>query len=421
MVAVLLLGVSSEGGEKISGLAREDAQVFSSQTRDDFDLFTGRGVSLGGILFPHFHASGVFGGTTADSVERLAMGHHDPQATSTLTTLEPGLSLRAGDALHGFATYSATTDADGHLDGEWEEAFLKLPQLPGGFEIRGGRFLNRFGFQNSVHSHSWDFANQNLLNGRHLQEGEVITDGGEITWNLPEPFRAALSFSYGKAPDHDEGDHGHAEEEFEFEGEGARFIDDFYSAHFVSHHDYNDFHQHRFTASAAWGDNEFGRTTQIYGIGYEYQWRENGYEPGGRYFRWRTEVAYRRCGAVSGELHHENEHHHEGEDEPHEDEEHHDENGGRRTNLDEFGLYTMMAYGFNDNLEVGLRIGWISGIDESGLDDRFRISPNLTAALNPERTIFLRLQYDYDHSSDFGSEHSAWAQIGLNWGGAEVR
>ena len=380
--------------------------------------WTGEGVSLGGILFPHIHALGAFGGSTASEIDSLAVGHHDPQANATLQTLEPALSLRAGDYLEGFATYTIFSDPDGRLDeGELEEAFLKLRNLPGGFEIRGGRYFNRFGFQNNIHSHAWDFVNQNLLNGRILQEGEFITDGGEVTWNLPTSFDSALSFSYGVAPDHEE--EGHGEEESIFEGEGARFIDEIYSAHYLASYNYDDFNQHRVTLSGAWGDNEFGRTTQLYGIGYEYQWRENGLIPGGSYFRWRNELAYRTFGAV-GEGEEEEEEHHEGEEEE-EEEEHGHGGDGPRADLDDIGLYTMLAYGFNDRVEAGLRFDYVSGISDAGLDERFRVSPNLTFSLNAQRTLFLRLQYDYDNSNDFGSEHSAWAQIGFNWGGPEVR
>ena len=45
----------------------------------------------------------------------------------------------------------------------------------------------------------------------------------------------------------------------------------------------------------------------------------------------------------------------------------------------------------------------------------------MTYFLNNQRTMYLRGQYNYDHSNDFGSEHSVWGQIGLNWGGPEVR
>lgn len=406
VVTAIFFGQLGAYAEETMGL--EDNDVV------EVNLFTGEGVSLGGVLFPHIHASGVTGVSTAGEISRLANGHHDPQTDVTLQTLEVGASLRLGDYVEGFGVYSAYTDADGDMDGELEEAFLKLVKLPGGFELRGGRFLNRFGFQAGTHNHSWDFVNQTLMNGRLLHEGELTTDGGEVTWNLPTPFRSALSFSVGEIKRHDhDHDHHHAE----FEADGALFSDTFFTFNYLAQLDYNDFHQNRLTLSMAWGDNAFDRSTQIYGIGYEYLWRANGYEAGGAYFRLRNELAYRRFGAMSGEhAHHdahEEEHHHGHDD-------HHDAHVMRKK-LDDIGFYTSAHYGFNEHVEAGVRVGYVSAIEEAGLDERWRVSPNMTYSLNAQRTLYARVQYDFDYSSDFGDDHSVWFQIGFNWGGPEVR
>lgn len=413
-VGVLAVGSSHAGVDfTLEGTAEPLTPV------ESVDWLTGDGVSLGGILFPHFSVQGAFGGTTARSVESLAMSHHDPQANATLQTLEFGVSLRLNEYVEGFANYAAFTDADGSIDGEFEEAFLKFVNLPGGFELRGGKFLNRFGFQNALHSHAWDFVNEMLPNGRFLQEGELTTIGGEITWNMPTPFQSALGFSVGVTPDddHDHG-HGHGHHHAEFDGHDADFDRTLFGVNYLAHYDYNDFHQNRFTLSAAWGKNETGRTTQIYGVGYEYQWRENGYEPGGSYLRWRNEFFYRRVSLIADD--HDDDHHDHGHGHGHgHHDDHHDEVEMGKFN--EYGLYTALNYGFNDHLETGLRFDYISGISDMDLDRRFRVSPNVTVSLNAQRTLYARLQYDYDNSSDFGSEHSVWFQVGLNWGGPEVR
>jgi hypothetical protein len=107
-------------------------------------------------------------------------------------------------------------------------------------------------------------------------------------------------------------------------------------------------------------------------------------------------------------------------EEPEEEAEHHEERPHGRS-FDEFGMYSTIAYGLDCGLEFGLRGGFISGVAAAGLDERFRISPVTTWYVNPNRTLFLRAQYNYDHSNDFGDEHSVFAQVGFNWGGAEVR
>lgn len=367
--------------------------------------FTGENVSfLDGVLTPSLHAVGAFGGSTADP-EQMANGHHDPQQDATLQSLEAGLSLRAGQ-LQGFAVYSASTDADGVLDGALEEGFLKGVELPLGLEVRGGQFLNRFGFQNAVHNHGWFFVDQNLVNGRFLNEGELTTIGGEVAWNLPTPARvpSVLSVSYGGLPRHHhdhEHAHGEEEEEHHFEAEGANFDNWVTSAQWLTKYDVNDFHQFTGILSGAWGENAFARTSQVYGIGLEYLWRENGYEPGGRHLRLRNEVMLRRIDAVA--------------------EHHDDDEEATAGTFDEAGLSSMVGYGITSQLEALLRCDWVSGIREMELEDRWRISPAATWYFDSRRTSLLRLQYNYDFSDTFDEEHSVWAQLQLSWGGAEVR
>ncbi len=370
---------------------------------------------ISGFLFPHFHAIGAFGGSTADPDE-LAVGDHDPNNNATLQTLEPGMSLRAG-MLQGFAVGSATTDAGGDFSIVLEEGFLKLIDLPLDFELRGGQYLNRFGFQNAVHNHSWMFVDQNLVNGRFLNEGELLSQGGEISWNVPLPMMQAsvISVSVGGLPSHSHRENKHAYgEEAEFEAEGGNFTNTLAGANWATQYDINDMKRLSGTFSGAWGDNGFGRSTQVYGAGFEYLWRENGYGPGGNSLRWRTEAMYRHIGAVSGSLHGEEEHHEEGEED-------HEDVAGHRASLDEFGIYTMLVFGMDDRIETGVRSGFVSGISEMGLDERFRASPMFTWFVNEQRTVQARLQYNWDHANDWGSEHSVWFQIGFNWGGGEVR
>ena len=395
-----------------------DAKAAATTTAPEVNWLTGEGVSLGGVLFPHVHFQSVYGGTTADDVEHFGAGHHDPVSDGwTIQGFEFGASLRATEWFEAFGTYHLFQDAETNdWDGEFEEWFGKIKNLPGGFELRGGRYLNRFGLHNHVHLHGWDFVDNNLVNGRFLGDDGLYTIGGELTWKLPVSWTSLLSVSVGAAPEHE---HEHGEEEHDheaaFEGEGALFTDTFVTANWTNQWDYNDFHQFRFGASGAWGDNEYGKTSQVYGMHVEYLWRQNGYEAGGRYFRWRTEAMLRAFDALAEA--HEHEEEHGGHEEEHEHEHEAPESGS----FDEFGLYTAFAYGLDCGLEFGLRAEFVSGIAEAGLDERFRVSPAVTYYFNESRTLYLRGQYNYDHSSDFGDEHSVWAQVGFNWGGPHVR
>ena len=384
------------------------------------DWLTGDGVSLGGVLFPHFHFHSAFGSVSGDELPEV--GHHDPRMDGwTIQGFEFGLSARVNEYLEGYGTYHLFYDREsGQWDDHFEEWFAKIKGLPGGFELRGGRYLNRFGFHNSTHLHGWDFADTNLVNGRFLGDDGLYAIGGEASWKLPVKWTSMLSVSVGVPPDREE--HEHAEEEGgepDFEAAGAVFDDIFVVANWTNGFDYNDFHQFRGGLSGAWGENLWGRTSQVYGAHFEYQWRQNGYEPGGRYLRWRTEAMIRSFDALMGHLPGE-----EGEPDEEHGEEHHDDDHEahpRGGSLDDFGISTSLIHGLGNGFELGLRGDFVSGLSRAGLDKRFRISPAVTYYFNESRSVFLRAQYNWDHSSDFGSAHGVWGQIGINWGGPEVR
>lgn len=421
------------------------------------DWLTGLDVSLGGVLFPHLHVDTAFGTSTTDQ-QNLQLGHHDPSKNGfTWQNIEFGLSGRFNEYFEAFGTYAAVVDSEGHWEGIYEEWFAKLQNLKAGalgeFELRGGRIYNRFGIQNTYHPHGFDWADQYLVNARVLGEDSLTIIGADVTWKLPVSWTSQLDVAVGVAPDpHDHHHHGSREiEGARFEAEGAAFDDVMTVANWTNIYNYNDFHQYRAGISGAWGDNQYGRGTQIYGAHFEYQWRQNGFEPGGRYFRWRTEVMWRRWGAQGGVLeghdhHDEHEHqdehdhdehhgevahHDEHDDHDEHEEEHHDEHedhdddhdaeAADRANFRDFGFYTSLLYGFNSRFEAGLRAEYVSGDRAAGLDDRFRLSPGLTYYINDARTVRFRVQYNYDHSNEFGSDHSVWGQVSFNWGGPEVR
>ena len=365
---------------------------------------TGDGVSLGGILFPHLHVQGVYGGSSGDEGS-LAVAHHDPASKGFTLNLEGGFSLRAGEHIEGFTTYALRWDDEERTwEHEFEEWFLKLKDLPGGFDLRGGQYLNRFGLQNTYHNHGWDFVDQNLVSGRFLGEEGMATQGGEVTWKLPfesMTFTSLLSVSVGKAVTHDEEEE--AVEEGSgprFDAEGAGFTDTLVVVNWTNLYRLNDFHSLRAGVSFAHGENAWGRNSSIYGGHAEYQWRANGLEKGGNYFRWRTELMVRDLQAVEAE-------------------------SKRNGSLSEWGASSALVYGLATAsvgvFESGLRFDYVQGIDEADLDQRWRLSPALTWYPSESRNLSLRLQYNLDHTDSEGTSHGVWAQIGVNWGGGEIR
>ncbi|HMO49701.1 MAG TPA: hypothetical protein PKE26_02630 [Kiritimatiellia bacterium] len=375
-----------------------------------------------GPLSPSLHALGAIGNTSGDA-ESLAIGHHDPsREDGSVQALELGLSLRL-DWLEGFAVHALSYGADEEWENEWEEAFLKVKDLPGGFEVRGGRMLARYGKLNAQHPHAWNFVDTPLPLGRFLGEHGLLFDGGDLTWlKLDVDMTVGLTLGYGKIVEHD---HAHHHEDDDHAAHDDDH-DDHHHAEAIAYHDgvgygrlfaqlrRDDFHTVEAGLSLALGDEEAGRRMMVYGIDVTYAWRENGLQPGGRAFTWTTELLYRDV--ESGHTdEHADDHDHDKAD--HAD--HHDDKalpGGG-----EFGLYSEVVYTLNRTLDLGTRVGYVQGKHELGTEKHFRISPAVTAYLDPYRRTSLRAQYNYDDFAGGVDEHTIWLQLALSWGGPEVR
>jgi len=75
--------------------------------------------------------------------------------------------------------YGAGLQGEDEWEAAPEEALLHY-HINENIAIGGGQFLNHFGWQAHKHVHQWDYINQNLLSSRMLNEGELITRGGEL-------------------------------------------------------------------------------------------------------------------------------------------------------------------------------------------------------------------------------------------------
>jgi hypothetical protein len=408
---------------------------------EPLDLPDGSDFNLGDILFPGLHLTLAAGGSSEDA-DALALGAHDPNRDGfTLQGLELDLSLRLNEYVEGFTAWNMSWGGDAEeWTEEFEEAFGKLTNLPGGFEVRGGRMLNRFGKRNALHLHSWNTVDQALVNARFLGGEGLATEGADLTWYLPTRFTTALTVSYGEARAHDHGhgeeEHGedHDEHEHGQDAEEIGFEDEFISGNLLVKANYDDFNQFAFGGSIAGGDNGLGDDTMIYGVNFSYTWRENGLEPGGRHWTWNTELMLREVDASAEHGHeHEGEHEDEHEDDRegeadqydedehgHSDEEVHEDEADFFGD-EEFGLYTELIYGPREWLDVGLRVGYVAGLEAIGLDERFRVSPLATIYLSKQKNLQLRFQYNYDDREFDGDAHSAWAQLQYSFGAPEVR
>ena len=66
-----------------------------------------------------------------------------------------------------------------------EEAYFTTTSLPGGLQIKGGRFLSDIGYINSQHPHEWDFVDRPLVNEHLFGNHGIQETGVQLNWLLP--------------------------------------------------------------------------------------------------------------------------------------------------------------------------------------------------------------------------------------------
>ena len=367
---------------------------------------------------PTFHFNGVMGDTSADAFRNVGGHAHDPNDSFAVQGFEPGLNLRVDDWLAGFTNVNVFTTSDHEIDWELEEAFLKLPNLPGGFEARGGRMFNRIGLQNNQHLHAWNLVNSNLTTSQFLGEEGLLTEGFELTWrrNFDQGF-FALSTNFGNASshDHDDDEEDHDGDHDDHEGHSHSSEDAFMEDNVITTraffgYNQTDFHQHRFGLNTAYGDNGYGRDTSMHSLDYVYTWRENGLEPGGRQLSLGAEFFYRDVEW-------------QGEEAPF------DRGSSSQNTWMAFANYRFhpqwiadLRYENQNGAHGGgeMHMGELEYAFES--DSRERVSLALTREFRHTDLAIstIRLQYSHDNFEE-GSADSIWLQFGFDFGGPEVR
>lgn len=388
---------------------------------DRVDWLSGEGVDLGGVLVPTLYLDAAGGllepGAAAGD---LASSGHDPLNEWGIQAIELHLDFEFSDTLRGLVSGFGHQGADHLWEAELEEAKL-LWRAGERLTVGGGQFLNRFGFQSDLHLHDWFFVNQNLANGRLLNEGELITQGGRLVMHLPKG--GSLDFGFGGLRTHSHrhahGGHGHGEEEEHHHDEHGHGDHDDHEHDHRGEHGHEPFEfdkagfrgwiasaDYRFrlpfddsvtgSLSLALGENGFGRGTGVYGAGFRKVWNGHDHGHGGPDFcsgavMLQSELIGRKADARLED--------------------------GDPIDFDDYGFSNSIHYGISDAATVSLRHDWISDVEIAGIDDRHRLSAAFTAYLDKSQRVRARLQYDHIRDPDLGSEHAAWLQIQLQWGG----
>jgi hypothetical protein len=366
------------------------------------------------------------GTSTAEDVERLQPGSHDPKLRGfTVQNVEAIFQGAVDPYFRAQAALIFQIDSSGESAFELEEAYLETTALPANLQLRGGQFFSEFGRLNPTHPHSWSFVDQSLVNARFLGGDGLRNPGARLSWLMPTPFYSEFFVSIQNSQ-------GETASSFRNENEGEplfgrppevgrvkTFSDLLLVPRYAASFDLTESQTLLFGASAAYGPNSAGgdTDTQIYGMDVFWKWRPENHNAGFPFVSWQTEAMLRRyqVGQFSedadgnglldlGEL---------------------DLNGDAiantlpRETFTDYGVYSQVVYGFRKGWTTGVRYDYVTRKDlaeyelvygpDPARDRRWRLSPNLT--WYPTEFSKVRLQYNLDHRQHVGKDHSVWLQF----------
>lgn len=374
------------------------------------------------LSFDGLFSAGV---STADDVEALQPGGHDPnQRGFTVQNFETIFEGMADPYFRGQAAIIYQIDAEGESFLEVEEGYLETLSLPGNLQFKAGQYLSEFGRLNQTHPHTWDFADQPLVLGRLLGGDGMRNVGARLSWLTPTPFYSELYLSAQNS---------HGETAFSFrngndgeplfgrlvdQGAVRSFNDLLLVPRYTASFDLTEAQTLVAGVSAAFGPNSTGRDaeTQIYGADLFWKWKAPDHTKGFPFVSWQTEALARRyeAGAFDWDLN--------GDGILDPDEQDNDSDGVAdfvpRETLNDWGVYSQLVYGCRPGWTLGLRGDYMAGETADyermyGVDleraDRWRVSPNVT--WYPTEFSKLRLQYNYDDRDRIDTDQSLWVQF----------
>src|SRR5438045_1456371 len=273
---------------------------------------TGAGASLtqpitigGGKNYMNISLDGLFAlaYSSARDLDRIEVGDHDPQQRGfNARNIELAFDGAVDPYFEGFANIVFKLDNDNETSVEVVEAFMQTTNLPFGLQLKGGQFFAAFGRINPTHPHTWDFADDPLVNGRLLGPDGLRGVGAQISWTLPTPWYSQLII----ASQNGRGSTGFS---FRHPGDNGIFFDRETTDREVRGlQDFvwiprweNSVHVSPTQVvlvgiSGAFGSNETGANarTQIYGGDLFYKWKSAHAEGGFPFVKWQTEAMYRR-------------------------------------------------------------------------------------------------------------------------------
>lgn len=415
------------GGAAVAGGAARDGALLS--------LGGGR-VQLLDISLDVLAAAG-WSGADNEQLELLQGGGHDPRRRGfTLQQAELSFLGAVDPYFLAEAHLIYFLDPEGESRFELEEAFATSTSLPFGLHERGaqlklGHFFTEFGRINPQHPHQWDWMDQPVVNSRFFGEDGMRAPGVRLGWLLPTPWYSEVMLGSQNANGETMLSFLASDEAFEERPIGGRPYgevdvrspkDLLYLARWVNGVDLSDTVSAQLGTSYVTGPNASGRDgrTHILGTDVVVKWRPLASDRGWPFVTFQAELMGRRYEADGFDLCL--------------DEDDCDAStvnvGG--DDLEDWGFYAQLLYGFQRNWAAGFRVehaaGSGKGFDlDASLDDgeavfasrsddpfrgdRTRIAPLLV--FHPSEFSRLRLQanYDWTQGPDLDDALSVWAGI----------
>jgi hypothetical protein len=346
------------------------------------------------------------GWSSTPDVETMQPGGHDPsQRGFSLRNAELALDGAVDPYFKGFANIVLMTDADEETGIELEEAYALSSNLPGGLQLKAGRFFTEFGRQNNQHPHSWAFVDQPLVLNRMFGEDGLRQNGARVSWLVPTEHYTEFTLGVFNGQGSDA-------YSFRYTGEtGVDGVDRIYGRattarnlssagdflfvpRLASSFDLTDSQTLVLGTSAALGPNDTGEDarTIIYGVDAFWKWKPANADGGWPFVTWQTEAIGRHFEA--------------GEDSA---------AGLPAETLHDWGLYSQVQWGFAQRWALGLRGEYVTGdtsVSEEANEERpteARASPNVT--WYPTEFSKLRLQYNRMWREHGQEDDAVWLQM----------
>lgn len=353
-----------------------------------------------------------FGWSSTPDVESLQKGDHDPKVRGfSLRNAELSLDGAVDPYFKGVTNIVYKLDNNGETSVELEEMFVLTTALPANLQLKVGQFFAEFGRQNPQHPHSWGFADQPLVLNRMFGPDGLRSQGVRLSWLLPTDFYteaslAVLNSSGGTASSFRSEESGLIHGGAALDRQVKDLGDMLYVPRVATSFELNDTQTLVLGASGAFGPNNSGvnTSTKIYGGDLYWKWKSTHADQGFPFVSVQSEYIFRHYDAAKRAAV--------------EDLEAPRPPGTAvpqlaAQTLKDDGAYAQILWGIQPRIVAGFR-GEFAHADKSTFvsadrADRTRWSPNLT--WYPTEFSKFRVQYNFDHRTGIGEDHSLWFQF----------